>query len=182
MSTVEQAASRARCRRLEAVEGARLLGADLAFGSAATRLAIAGGIFIIVMFLVAFVGAPIASHLLGHGPNDQFCDAVDPRLVPSRRPDVATFKTLTARHDLFILGADSTIGRDLFLRLLYGAQTSLEVAVFATFFAVSSACCGRAGGLLPGWRRHVISRLDGDDHGVPALLFIIAISATAGDS
>ena len=36
------------------------------------KLAIAGGIFIILLILVAFVGAPIAAHLLGHGPNDQF--------------------------------------------------------------------------------------------------------------
>ena len=36
------------------------------------KLAIAGGVFIIFLFLVAFVGAPIAEQLLGHGPNDIF--------------------------------------------------------------------------------------------------------------
>ena len=29
-------------------------------------------IFIILLFLVAFIGAPIAKKLLGHGPNDLF--------------------------------------------------------------------------------------------------------------
>ena len=99
------------------------------------RIAIAGGIFIIVMFLVAFIGAPIAAHLLGHGPNDQFFDAVDPDSFLPVGP-MTKVKTPDGGTTLFILGADSTIGRDLFLRLLYGAQTSLEVAVFATLFTV----------------------------------------------
>ena len=34
------------------------------------RLAIVGGVVIILMILVAFIGAPVASHLLGHGPNE----------------------------------------------------------------------------------------------------------------
>jgi hypothetical protein len=36
------------------------------------RLAVAGGIFIIVLFVVAFAGAPLAAKILGHGPNDIF--------------------------------------------------------------------------------------------------------------
>src|SRR5688572_14071229 len=34
------------------------------------KIAIAGGIFIVFLVLVAFVGAPIAARQLGHGPND----------------------------------------------------------------------------------------------------------------
>ena len=36
------------------------------------KVAIASGIFIILLVLVAFVGAPIAQHFIGHGPNDIF--------------------------------------------------------------------------------------------------------------
>ncbi len=50
-----------------------------------------------------------------------------------------------------ILGADGQLGRDMFLRLLYGAQTSLEVAVFATLFTVSAR--RPASGLLAGYFR-----------------------------
>jgi len=100
------------------------------------KLAIAGGVFIILMFFVAFIGAPIAAKLLGHGPNEQFFDAVDPDTFLPVGP-MTKVKTPDGGTTLFILGADSTIGRDLFLRLLYGARTSLEVAVFATFFSVS---------------------------------------------
>ena len=34
------------------------------------KLALAGAVFIVFLFFVAFVGAPIAQHILGHGPND----------------------------------------------------------------------------------------------------------------
>ena len=34
------------------------------------KVAIASGIFIICLVLVAFAGAPIAKHFIGHGPND----------------------------------------------------------------------------------------------------------------
>jgi peptide/nickel transport system permease protein len=83
---------------------------------------------------------------------------------------------------LFILGADSTIGRDLFLRLLYGARTSLEVAVFATLFAVGmGVLLGALAGYFRGAVDTAVSRLSEVVMAFPALLFIIAISATAGE-
>src|SRR5919199_2095443 len=36
------------------------------------KVAIASGFFIIFLSLVAFVGAPIAKHYVGHGPDDIF--------------------------------------------------------------------------------------------------------------
>src|ERR1044071_2020048 len=36
------------------------------------KIAIASGIFIIFLILVAFAGAPIAKHYIGHGPDDIF--------------------------------------------------------------------------------------------------------------
>jgi peptide/nickel transport system permease protein len=145
------------------------------------KIAIAGGVFIIVMFFVAFIGAPIASRLLGHGPNDQFFDAVDPDTFLPVGP-MTRVKTPDGGTTLFILGADSTIGRDLFLRLLYGARTSLEVAVFATFFSVFvGVLFGALAGYYRGGVDTVISRLTEMVMAFPALLFIIAISATAGE-
>jgi ABC-type dipeptide/oligopeptide/nickel transport system permease subunit len=144
------------------------------------RFAIAGGIFIIVLFLAAFVGAPIASRLLGHGPNDQFFDAVDPDSFLPVGP-MTRVHTPDGGSTLFILGADSTIGRDLFLRLLYGAQTSLEVAVFATFFSVGlGVLFGALAGYFRGGVDTIVSRLTEMVMAFPLLLFVIAISATAG--
>src|SRR6185503_3152854 len=36
------------------------------------KVAIASGIFIVFLILVAFIGAPIARHFIGHGPDDIF--------------------------------------------------------------------------------------------------------------
>src|ERR671935_1774374 len=36
------------------------------------RVAIGGGVFILFLFLAAFIGAPIAAPLLGHRPNGPF--------------------------------------------------------------------------------------------------------------
>ena len=45
------------------------------------KVAIVGGIFIIFLFLVAFIGAPIAAAILGHGPNDLYYTGVDPNTL-----------------------------------------------------------------------------------------------------
>jgi peptide/nickel transport system permease protein len=145
------------------------------------RLALAGGGFIIFLFLVAFAGAPLAAKLLGHGPNDQFYTAVDPDTYLPVGP-MTHVQTPDGGTTLFILGADSTIGRDLFLRLLYGARTSLEVAVFATLFAVGmGVLLGALAGYFRGAIDTAVSRLSEVVMAFPALLFIIAISATAGE-
>src|SRR4249920_260506 len=34
------------------------------------RIAVLSGVVIILIVLVAFIGAPLAAHVLGHGPND----------------------------------------------------------------------------------------------------------------
>ena len=36
------------------------------------KLALAGGVFIVVLFVTAFAGAPLAARFLGHGPNEPF--------------------------------------------------------------------------------------------------------------
>ena len=104
------------------------------------KLALAGGVFVILLFLVAFIGAPIAKHFLGHGPNDLFINGggIDEDLLPVGPWSHVTNPTTGAKQ-LFILGSDGTLARDEFLRILYGAQVSLEVAFGATFLCCSSA-------------------------------------------
>ena len=46
------------------------------------RVAVASGIFLAALVLLVFAGAPIASRILGHGPNDPFPYAVDLSLKP----------------------------------------------------------------------------------------------------
>ena len=144
------------------------------------RVAIGSGVFIVLLVLICFPGAWLAEHLLGHGPNDQFFDAVDDRLIPVG-PMSHVHDPLTGKEHLFILGADSTVGHDEFLRLLYGGRVSLEVAVLSTTFAVTiGVLMGATAGYFRGTVDTVISRIIEVTMAFPALLFIIALASTVG--
>ncbi len=147
------------------------------------KIALAGGVVIILLFLMAFVGAPIARELLGHGPNDLFFDAINPTTGLPAGPFTRVADVLHPGHTaLLILGADSTLGRDEFLRLLYGAQVSFEVAVLATVGSMTiGVLLGSMAGYFGGWVDTVISRVTEITMAFPALLFIIALASTVGD-
>ncbi len=148
------------------------------------KIALAGGVTIVLLLLTAFVGAPVAQWLLGHSPNDPFfLGGVNQKtLLPvgpfSRIPD-----DLHPGHTtLFLLGSDSTLGRDEFLRLLYGAQASFEVALLSTVGAVSiGVVLGAIAGYYRGWVDTIVSRVTEITMAFPALLFIIALASTVGN-
>jgi ABC-type dipeptide/oligopeptide/nickel transport system permease subunit len=161
------------------------------------RLALASIGFIVFLLFAAFVGGPIMSHVLGHGPNTIFANGVDQHSLapvgPWTRISNADYPGETAAvfasaHNgahlgttLLPLGADGSLGRDLFLRLLYGAQTSLEVAVLATGGSVLlGVFMGLLAGYFRGWVDTVVSRLIEVVMVFPALLFIIAVRVVAG--
>jgi ABC-type dipeptide/oligopeptide/nickel transport system permease subunit len=154
------------------------------------KAAIGGGIFIVFMIAAAFAGAPLAAHLLGHGPNDQFIiAAIDKNtgqpVGPLRHivadPSGLCPPTGACPHTLFILGSDSNLGRDEFLRLLYGAQVSLEVALGATFVSMMiGILLGSIAGYFGGWVDMIVSRLTEIVMAFPFLLFVVALSSTVG--
>src|SRR5919108_6651813 len=92
------------------------------------KVAIASGIFIILLVLTAFIGAPVAKHYLGHGPNEIFVGtkAVTLGQLPAGPWTRFTYLGLDAKEHsgLLVLGASNQLGQDEFLRLLYGAQVS----------------------------------------------------------
>src|SRR5580765_5911817 len=145
------------------------------------KIAIAGGAMIIFLILAAFIGAPIAAHFLGHGPDDQFYSALTPLGAP-----VGPFSRVSdglGGTTYLILGADSTLGRDEFLRLLYGARISFEVAVLATIGSITiGTLLGSMAGYFRGWPDTIVSRITEITMAFPALLFIIALASTVGDS
>src|SRR5947208_7231120 len=99
------------------------------------KIAIGGGIMIILLILAVFVGALIARHFLGHGPDDQFYNALNQYGYPIG--PWAHVDNGLGGTTFLPLGADSTLGRDEFLRLLYGARVSFEVALLATIGSMS---------------------------------------------
>jgi len=152
------------------------------------RIAITGGCFILFLVFCAFAGGPIAAHYLGHGPNDQFfAGGVDQRTLLPVGPfswiSTAPYAGAVGHfpHTLFILGASDTTGHDEFLRLLYGAQVSLEVACIATIVGMLiGVVLGATAGYFGGWVDTIISRLTEMVMAFPLLLFAIALGSTVG--
>jgi len=148
------------------------------------RVAIGGGLFIVFLVLAAFVGAPIAAKVLGHGPDQITQNGVDANTFlpvgPWTHFSDNTFEGV--KHYFFILGGDGQLGRDEFLRLLYGAQVSLEVAVGATAMSMLiGIIMGSVAGYHGGWIDTIVSRITEIVMAFPLLLFIIALASTVGD-
>jgi peptide/nickel transport system permease protein len=144
------------------------------------RVALASVFFLIFVVLVSYPGATIAEKLLGHGPETQFSDGIDDGFIPVG-PWTYVYDPFTGQDTLLILGASDTLGRDEFLRLLYGGRISLQVAVLATFGAMLiGTLMGAAAGYYRGWIDTVVSRLTEITMAFPALLFIIALASTVG--
>ena len=91
------------------------------------KAAIASALFIIFLFLAAYPGAAIAQALLGHGPGDIYgTNGLDPNTLLPVGPFSHVADLDGSGTSFFLLGSDSQLGRDEFLRLLYGARVSLR--------------------------------------------------------
>jgi peptide/nickel transport system permease protein len=147
------------------------------------KVAIASGLFIIFLIFVAFGGAPIAKHYIGHGPSDLFVTppAVSvPSLLPAN-PGTHIQNPYTGKEDILLLGAANRLGQDEFLRLLYGARISLEVAGLSTLgVMIIGVILGATAGYFRGWVDTIISRLTEITMAFPILIFVISLAATVG--
>jgi peptide/nickel transport system permease protein len=128
------------------------------------KAAVAGAIVIVILILLA-LAAPLFARLTGHGPNELFDEMRDPVFGLPKGPNAE-----------FWFGADS-VGRDLFVRVMYGAATSLTVAFVATGLA---AVIGISLGMFAGYRGGAadtfISRAADIVLAMPILLFAIGIA------
>jgi peptide/nickel transport system permease protein len=142
----------------------------------------------------SFAGAPIVSKLVGHGPDDIFPYAqhsLKPVGPWTHVPDTSILESLdplapppkNVDRTLFVLGADGSLGRDEFLRLLYGGRVSLEVALGAVLLALLlGVVFGAAAAYFGGVVDSAISRFIDLVMAFPLLLFLVMIGYTvAGD-
>jgi peptide/nickel transport system permease protein len=144
------------------------------------RVALGSIFFLVFVVLVCYPGATLAEWWLGHGPEAQFTDGIDEGNIPVG-PWSHVYDPFTGGDSILVLGASDTLGRDEFLRLLYGGRVSLQVAVLATIGAMTiGTILGAAAGYYRGWVDTVISRLTEITMAFPALLFIIALASTVG--
>ncbi|MGC9963130.1 MAG: ABC transporter permease [Acidimicrobiales bacterium] len=141
--------------------------------------------FSVLVFLVlsAIIGAPLVAHLTGHSPNAQFANALASDGQPigiMQRVYAANGVTHDPHGTLFILGADS-LGRDLLVRVLYGARISLLVATGATALAlIIGISLGLLAGYLGGWVDGLVNRLTETAMAFPNLLLAVGIAVVIG--
>jgi peptide/nickel transport system permease protein len=125
---------------------------------------------ILVVVLLALL-APVFAKILGHGPNQQFID-IGENANGGPVPPSGTFW----------LGTDNN-GRDLFIRILYGARISLIVGVLATGISVVlGVVLGLAAGYIGGLVDTVIARLIDVMLSIPFLILAISIAYISGPS
>ena len=147
------------------------------------KVAIASGIFIILLIAIAFGGAPIAEHYIGHSPSDIFVTppAVSQYSLLPANPGTWIHNDYTGHKDILLLGAANRLGQDEFLRLLYGARISLEVAGLSTLgVMIIGVILGATAGYFRGWVDTIISRITEITMAFPILIFVVSLAATIG--
>jgi peptide/nickel transport system permease protein len=141
------------------------------------RFALAGVVIIILMFLLA-VFAPVIANWVNHAPNQVNLNSLDEFGLPSAPPWWPGPESKAPAG--YYLGVDDT-GRDLFVRIAYGARTSLTVAFFATGIAlVIGVLLGLAAGFFRGKIDTVISRATDVVLALPILLLALGIASACG--
>jgi peptide/nickel transport system permease protein len=132
------------------------------------RFALGGLVIVVLMLAIALLAPVIASFT--HDPNDVDLSQLDSFGIPLGPSSVYWF------------GAD-TAGRDLFVRVMYGARTSLFIALFATGLA---SLIGVTLGVLAGFYRGkidtVISRTTDVVLSLPVLLLALGLVSACGVS
>ena len=130
------------------------------------KAAIVGGVVIIVLVLLAIFGGPLAERVTGHPPNEPYTYEMTDEFGIPKGP-----------NSQFYFGADAA-GRDLFVRVMYGARTSLLVGIVASGLAVLiGTFIGVMAGFFGGWADTTLSRGADIMLAVPQLLISIGIVA-----
>jgi peptide/nickel transport system permease protein len=130
------------------------------------KAALAGGVVIIVLIFLAIFGGPLAERISGHPQNQLYTDTMTDDFGLPRGPNSS-----------FWFGADIA-GRDLFVRTMYGARTSLLVGIVASGIAVAiGTLIGLLAGFFGKWADTTLSRGADIMLAVPQLLISIGIVA-----
>jgi len=134
------------------------------------RASLVSAVVILVIVIFAIL-APLIAHLTGHGVNQQYPTI---GLTPDGLP--------RAPSGRFLLGTDD-LGRDLLVRIAYGAQISLLVGVLATALTVAlGAVVGLISGYFTGIVDTVFARIMDVMLAIPFLLFAISLASVVSVS
>ena len=127
---------------------------------------------IVILCIVAFaLGAPLVAQWTGHGPTEQF-----------RETGLSAAGIPVGPRCEFLLGTDQ-LGRDILVRLAYGARVSLLVGVVASLIASAiGILIGMIAGFFGGVVDTILSRVIDLVMSVPFLLVAIATVSVLGPS
>jgi peptide/nickel transport system permease protein len=130
-----------------------------------------GSLVVILLIVLMAVFAPVVAAITGHPPNTQYRDI---GLTPNGLPKPP--------NSVFWLGTDD-LGRDILVRIAYGARISLLVGVVATgLTVVVGVVLGLTAGFLGGAVDTLLARLVDVVLSVPFLLVAIALVSITGPS
>jgi ABC-type dipeptide/oligopeptide/nickel transport system permease subunit len=126
---------------------------------------------VIVLVVLMAVLAPVIAGLIGHPPNEQYRET---GLSPDGLP--------VAPSSTFWFGTDD-LGRDILVRIAYGARISLLVGVVATALTVTiGVVVGLVAGFVGGIVDTLLARLIDIVLSIPFLLVAIALVSITGPS
>jgi peptide/nickel transport system permease protein len=134
------------------------------------RVAVAGAVFVVLLFLVAIL-APL---LANHDPNQLNTNLLD---ASNGGLPKGSLGGVSGNH---WLGVEPSNGRDIYSRLVYGARISLLIAIPATLVSVViGGVAGVTAGYFGGKVDNAISRTMDVLLAFPVLVFSIALLAVA---
>ncbi|BCL27549.1 ABC transporter permease [Streptomyces aurantiacus] len=166
-SAAEEAAIVADSAGAKAVQG-RSLGRIAWERLKRDKLALAGGIVVLVLIAIALL-APVITNLVGQDPESHHEDLIDPLFSTP----TGSYGGISGDH---LLGVEPVSGRDIFARIVYGARISLLVGFLSALVAVVlGTILGVLAGYFGGWVDAAVSRVMDGLLAFPQLLFIIAL-------
>jgi len=128
------------------------------------KVAIFGGILVIFMVSIALLAPVISESIAHHRFDEQFRDRIN------------SFGTPLGPNSEFMFGNDD-LGRDVFVRTLFGARVSLKIAILATGIELFiGVLLGMLAGFGKGWVDTIISRFIDLILSIPFLLLGISLS------
>jgi peptide/nickel transport system permease protein len=135
------------------------------------KMAVASVVVILIMILLA-IFAPVFASITGHGVDQAFTNTGTSSSGAPVGPGT----------NGFWLGTDY-IGRDLFVRILYGARVSLFVGVFTTAIAtVAGVTIGLVAGYFGGVVDTILARFIDTVLAFPFVVLALALAAVFGPS
>ncbi len=141
-------------------------------------------VFVFVLIVLFVLAAPLwANHVAHTGPNQSHTlqqlhvnGEVREVVTPEGRPIGPQWFEAGGK---FFLGADSRLGRDEMVRLMYGGQTSLFIGIVSGLITtIAAVILGLLAGYYRGWVDAVIARTLDVLWSLPVLLFGIALGVS----